>query len=183
MANRKGFNDYKVVCDTTELYVTRKDGTEVIFQIDTEELYKLIELDYSWGAVWDEGVDNYYAVTTHYYKDEEGKRKQESILLTEVIMNYKPIDHIDNDTKNNRKINLRKTDHATNARNRRGKNVNNSTGYRNVIFDKRSEKYIIMLCMNNKRFRVGKMYTDVDEAGSDAEKYRKEYYGEFAGKS
>jgi hypothetical protein len=49
--------------------------------------------------------------------------------------------------------------------------------------DKDSGKYKIMLCINYKRFQVGKLYVDVHEAGKDAEKYRQEYYGEFAGKS
>lgn len=39
-----------------------------------------------------------------------------------------------------------------------------------------------MLCINYKRFIVGKLYTDVDEAGKDAEMYRQQYYKEFAGK-
>ena len=180
----KGFNKYNIKDNITEIYVTRKDGTQVTFLIDTEDLPKLIELNYSWNAVWDEGVDNYYAVSTHYYRDENNKRKQETILLTEIIMNYKPIDHIDHDTKNNRKYNLRKTEHVKNATNRRGKNSNNKSGYRNVLLDKKSGKYIIMLCIKNKRFRVGKYYTDVHEAGKDAEMYRIQYYGaDFAGKS
>lgn len=40
-----------------------------------------------------------------------------------------------------------------------------------------------MLCINYKRFRVGKYYDDVDEAGKDAEMYRLQYYGEFASKN
>jgi len=91
------------------------------------------------------------------------------------------IDHIDHDTFNTRKKNLRMSVNLENTKNRKGKNSNNSTGYRNVILDKKSDKYIIMLCINNRRFRVGKYYTDVDEAGRDAEMYRQEYYGEFAG--
>jgi len=52
-----------------------------------------------------------------------------------------------------------------------------------VIKVKDTGKYIIMLCVKNKRFRVGKYYDDVHEAGRDAEMYRQQYYGEFAGDS
>lgn len=53
----KGFNKYKVINnETTKFYTIRKDGTKVTFKIDTDDLQKLIDLDYSWGAVWDEGV-------------------------------------------------------------------------------------------------------------------------------
>lgn len=96
-------------------------------------------------------------------------------------MNCKHIDHINHDSKNNTKDNLRKIDYINNATNRKSKNINNKSGYRNVLLDKRSGKYMIMLCVKNKRFRVGKFYTDVHEAGRAAAMYRKYYYGEFAG--
>jgi len=178
----KGFNIHKVIDEITEIYVTRKDGTEVTFQIDTEELHKLIKLNYCWSAVWDEGVDNYYAASTHYYKDKNGKTKQETILLTEVIMNYKPIDHINNDTKNNRKVNLRKTNHETNGRNRRGKNTNNSSGYRNVSWN--GSGWSVQIQINKKNTTLKRFSKhQLEEAGKFAEEMRIKYYGEFAGKS
>lgn len=97
-------------------------------------------------------------------------------------MNTKNIvDHIEHNSLDNRKEKLRVTEHEYNTKNRKSKNSNNTTGHRNVILDKKSGKYIIMLCVNNKRFRVGKHYDDVDEAGKDAEIYRKQYYKEYAG--
>ena len=81
------------------------------------------------------------------------------------------------------KGNLRETIVSPNATNRKSRNINNKSGYRNVIKVKDTGKYIIMLCVKNKRFRVGKYYDDVHEAGRDAEMYRQQYYGEFAGDS
>lgn len=111
----------------------------------------------------------------------------ESIYLARLILNITDsnihIDHKNNNTLDDKKNNLRETIHAPNAKNRKSKNSNNTTGYRNVILDKDSGKYKILLCIKNKRFRVGKLYMDVHEAGKDAEIYRKEYYKEFAGKS
>ena len=179
----KGFNNYEIVGEDTKIFVTRNDGIEVEFIVDTNELQKLIELNQPWNATYDEFIDNYYGVSTLYHYDELGKRKQRSIRLHEVIMGEKYIDHINHDSKDNRKINLRKVEQNDNLKNRKSKNSNNKSGYRNVIQIKDTGKYIITLCINNKRFRVGKLYTDVHEAGRDAEKYRQEYYGEFAGKS
>ena len=179
----KGFNKYNIIDnETTEIYVTRRNGVGVTFQIDTEELDKLIDLNYSWGAVWDEGVANYYAVSTHYYRDENGERQQESVLLTEVIMDYKPIDHIDHDTKNNRKYNLRKTEHSPNARNRRGKNVNNKSGHRNVSM--RDDKWwVVQLIVDGKNTVLKKFpLNQLDEAALYAEEMRQKYYGKWAGK-
>jgi len=93
------------------------------------------------------------------------------------------VDHKDNNTLNNCKDNLRVIYNNQNSKNRKSKNRNNKSDYRNVLQDKDSGKYIIMLCIKNHRFRVGKYYTDVHEAGKDAEMYRQQYYGEFAGKS
>lgn len=57
-------------------------------------------------------------------------------------MDYKPIDHINNDTKNNKKSNLRKTEHVSNARNRKSKNSNNKSGFRNVFWNTKDERWL-----------------------------------------
>jgi len=155
--------------------------------IDTEDLPRLIEQNLSWSAGWDDSIKDYYAKAIEYYKDENGKTRTKTHCLNREITNAPKgtyVDHIgheEHSSLDNRKINLRVTDNPKNSRNRNGKNVNNTTGYRNVILDKDTNKYIIMLCVDNIRFRVGKLYTDVHEAGRDAEMYRKQYYKEFAG--
>lgn len=95
-------------------------------------------------------------------------------------MNYKPIDHIDHDTKNNKKSNLRKTEHQTNATNRRGRNKNNKSGYRNV--SKRDNQWVVQLQIEGKNTVLKKFPLDqLDEAGEYAKKMREIYYGEWAG--
>ena len=133
-----------------------------------------------WSAAWIKSVDKYYAKASEYIGN--GLPNITHYLHIEIMQSTEyVVDHIDTDRLNNREINLRVTKQLLNTKNRTSKNKNNTTGYRNVIMDKRSGKYKIMLCINNKRFRVGKLYTDIDEDGKDAEMYRKKYYGEFAG--
>ena len=183
MPREKGFNKYKVINnDVAEFYVIRKDGTNVTFTIDAEDLSKLIKLNYCWNAVYNEIVDNYYAVSTQYYKDENGARKQKSVLLTEVITGEKPIDHINNDTKNNRKYNLRKTIHKTNATNRKSRNINNKSGYRNVSWN--GSGWSVQLQIDGKNTTLKRFPKDqLEEAGKFAEEMREKYYGEFKGKN
>jgi len=188
----KGFNKYKIDGDTTIIYFENRLG-EIILEgyIDTEDLPKLIELNLSWSAAWQKQINDYYAKSIEYYTDENGKRKGKVRYLHRVVMNVtKETDWVDHREQNpekhssldNRKANLRVTDCEHNSKKKKGKNKNNKSGYRNVLLDKDSGKYIIKLCINYKRFQVGKLYEDVHEAGRDAEMYRKQYYGEFAGK-
>jgi len=185
---RKGFNKYKIDGDTTIIYFENRMG-EVIMEgyIDTEDLHKIIKQNISYSAAWDKDIEDYYAKGTEYYWDKNGERKGKIHYLHRDIMDAKKgeyVDHIEHkphSSLDNRKGNLRITDNVQNNENKNGKYSNNTTGYRNVIYDSDSGKYFISLCINYKRFRVSKLYTDVHEAGRDAEKYRQIYYGEYAG--
>ena len=184
----KGFNDYKVDGETTTIYFTNRYD-EIIMEgyIDTEDLPRLIEQNWCWSAGWDDCIQDYYAKTSEYYTDENGKRKARVHCLHREVTNADKgtyVDHIEHkphSSLDNRKINLRVTIPDKNSKNRKGRNKNNKTGYRNVLIDKDSGKYKIMLCINYKRFQAGGLYEDVHEAGRDAEMYREKYYKEFAG--
>lgn len=94
------------------------------------------------------------------------------------------VDHINHNTLDNRKCNLRLTEQNQNLKNRNSKNTNNQTGYRNVSYIKSCKglPYWVQLMINGKNTVLGK-FADVDDAGSYAELMRQRYYGEFAGKS
>jgi len=179
---KKGFNNFKIINEEiTEFYVIRKNGTEVTFTIDTDNLEKLIDLNHSWNATYDEGVDNYYGVATYYYKDENGKSKHKSILLHETIAGYKYVDHINHDTKDNTKINLRPTIHSPNLRNRKGKNKNSKSGIRNVSWN--GSGWSVQLMVDGKNTTLKRFKKDqLKEASIYAEEMRQKYYGEWAGK-
>lgn len=178
-------NEYVINGDKTIMIVNSKKGGRIDVEIDTDELE--VVKDLSWFARLDRG--RYYITTTLAICDIETKKYMtRNLALTKLIMRVNDknikVDHKSGDSLKNCKDNLRCASNSSNLHNRqRGKNKNNKTGYRNVIVDKASGKYKILLCINNKRFRVGKLYTDVHEAGKDAEIYRQQYYGEFAGVS
>lgn len=80
------------------------------------------------------------------------------------------VDHINHDTLDNRRENLRIVDHATNLQNRKGAAVNNKTGVRNVR--KVRERYRFELEVFGKYY--SKYFGTLEEAAAYAEAKRKE---------
>jgi len=189
---RKGFNDYKTIGDTTIIYF-RNRYDEIINQeyIDTEDLPRLIELNFHWTIVKVKNTDDeYYAKYIEYYKDENGEKKTKSYYLHRTIMNVTdpdiPVDHRElknHGSLNNRKSNLRVVEFRENSTSRKGRNKNNKSGYRNV--SKIDNKWHVQLQIEGKNTCLKKFPLDqLEEAGEYAEKMREKYYGkEFAGKS
>lgn len=90
------------------------------------------------------------------------------------------VDHEDHNGLNNRSLNLRVLNPSQNTENRRGKNTNNKSGYRNVCWLKDENRYVVQLQIDGKNTRLG-YFNDVDKAGEYAEEMRQLYYGEFKG--
>ena len=88
------------------------------------------------------------------------------------------VDHVDNDGLNNQRFNLRIATHAQNLRNR-GKNSNNTSGYKGVTWDKERKKWAVQIMINGKHIYCGR-YDDVVEAAAAHNKAAKKYHGEFA---
>lgn len=180
-------NKFEIRGEVTAIFIKRKkDNIELETIVSTEDYYnKLKNLNVSWYSVWDDDILNYYIrCTIRNGKDSSGKTKYTMLYLHRYLMDAEDgiyIDHYDHNSLNNTRENLRITKGEENAKNRKGKNKNNTTGYRNVQIDKRSGKYVVVLFVKGKIIRIKKLYDNVDEAGKDAEKYRQQYYGEFAG--
>ena len=92
------------------------------------------------------------------------------------------VDHIDHDTLNNKKYNLRLASNSNNNKHRGKINTNNTSGYRNVCWVSSKEQWCVQLQINGKCVRFG-YFDDVHEAGKLAEEMRKKYYKEYAGVS
>lgn len=90
------------------------------------------------------------------------------------------VDHINGNTLDNRRENLRCCTHAENMRNR-GKSVNNKSGYRGVTFHNRDRKYQAQIKVDNKRLFLGYFET-AEEAHFAYSEASKKYHGEFGHK-
>lgn len=116
-----------------------------------------------------------------------GKPKYETWRLHRWLLNidkgYKiKIDHHNHNGLDNRKNNLRISKNKENTKNRSSKNSNNTSGYRNVSWDKYYEQWKVQLQVDGKNKIFG-YFDDVHEAGEYATIKRNELYGEFAGES
>jgi hypothetical protein len=73
------------------------------------------------------------------------------------------IDHIDGNTSNNSKANLREVSPAENARNRKGLQPNNKSGVAGVSWYRPTQKWYVQLKYNGRPI-YGGYYEDFDEA-------------------
>lgn len=174
--------NYEIKTDYTILYIPYKN---LLFEvlIDTEDLQRILEFRYSWGISKHKQRDYFYAVSTKYIGKNETNSYSRPQRMNRFILNYTGdnfVDHINLNSLDNRKSNLRIATNSQNLKNRIKKNKNNKTGYRNVCFV--DGWYIVQLQINGKNKIVGKS-KDVHDAGRIAEELRKKYYGDFSGES
>lgn len=179
-------NRYKIIDDcTTIIYLKNRNGDIFESCLDTEDLNKLSAYNYSFYPNWDAAVQNYYArATTYLGKGENGKYKYGAVFIHRIVTGVEDgyyVDHIDHNTLNNKKENLKITDMEVNTKNRLGANKNNKTGHRNVCYVTSKGVYRVQLQVNGKHTFFGD-YTDLEEAVECAKNARKLYYPKYSNK-
>lgn len=85
------------------------------------------------------------------------------------------VDHINHDTMDNRRENLRIVTPGENSWNRRGSDVDSKTGIRNVYYDPAREKYCVCFRINGRNIHKGGFAT-LGEAERRANSIRGEVY-------
>lgn len=178
MAKKQGFkNKYEIKGDITEIEIINRKGNKYISIIDTEDLQKLIDLDYCWYVWKDNSNGSYYVRSTIYKGISNGKPKNNTVYLHKIIYGNTDIfiDHINCNSLDNRKLNLRDSTNKDNLTNRKRLNKNNKTGYRNICLI--NNKWVIQLQINGENKKLGSFdYNDLDNAILFAESMRKKYY-------
>ena len=142
--------------------------------VDDEDFEYLSQ--WKWYANKSSG--NYYAITT---KLVNGVFFNYKLLMHRVIMNepYKlSVDHINHNTLDNRKCNLRVCTHAENMYNNK-LSKNNTTGFKGVRFNKNSNKYLAYIGYQNKDIFLGS-YKTIIEAAEAYNKAANKFFGKFA---
>lgn len=184
MAKKKG-NNY-IIDEENQLVrieLKRRGGKESLWTIiDLEDFDKVINFPYTWWAKYSWANQSYYAMASeHLGMKENGTQKKNIVALHQFVLDTdKTVDHIEHDTLDNRKSKLRIVETKDNLKNRKGRNSNNKSGYRNVSWD--GYKWVVQLQINGKGTALARFPKDqLEEAGRFAEEMRKKYYGEFAG--
>jgi hypothetical protein len=131
---------------------------------------------FKWYASYSSFVKSYYASGWAGGGDSLGR-----IAMHRFIMQAKPgiyVDHINHDTLDNTRSNLRLCTKAQNGANRR-LNSTSTSGYKGVTWVTRAEKWTAHIRVNYKLIHLGYYTTPVDAALAYDEVSRK-LYGEFA---
>jgi len=88
------------------------------------------------------------------------------------------VDHINGNTLDNRKNNLRICSRTENSRNTK-LSKNNSTGYKGVTYYKRDGKYVAKITVDRKRIHIG-YFTTLIEAATAYDLMARKHFGEYA---
>ena len=142
-----------------------------VAKIDPED-YECVN-QFKWFADWSQGMHSFYA------KGRIGDATTNPIRMHRFIMNApedKEVDHINGDTLDNRKANLRLCTQAENNRNRKKSSLNTS-GYTGV--NKKKNRWCARTSFDGKRIHIG-YFSDAEEAAHAYDEAVKKHHGEFA---
>ncbi|ACT00258.1 HNH endonuclease [Paenibacillus sp. JDR-2] len=164
-------NDYELRGDITAIFLNYK-GQRYETLIDTADLDQLLELPVSWHP-WKNRRNGQLYAHGHFYK-RAGRGHTPSLhrqLLNNPARMF--VDHINHDTLDNRRVNLRVVTNAQNLQNRKGVPSHNTSGYRGVSFEKESGKFKAYIRIDNKLHNLGR-YESAEEAARVAFLARRE---------
>ncbi len=164
-------NKFEIRGDVTAIFVKYKDKVMETL-IDTDDLEKVMRFPNTWMANWYSASNNYYVIGNKP-KDANGKRGTER--LHRYILDAKDglvVDHINHDTLDNRKSNIREVPVLINNQNQKGARTDNkSSGLRNVYWNKKRQKWVGKFSLNGKFQHVG-FFETVEEANKAVKRAR-----------
>lgn len=144
-------NEYEIRGDITVIFIKRRNGDLYEFLIDTEDLQKLLNAGGAWCV--DLPYDNKNPARKPYAIRNAAKEGggREYVKLHRLIVDApfgKVVDHINGDTLDNRKANLRITDLYGNAQNLQEPSRNNKSGELNVHYSRFENVWIAAVMRN-----------------------------------
>lgn len=163
-------NNYEIRGDVTAIFVERK-GQKYETLISTERLPLADSFPNTWYVrAFPHGEQMYVQG-----EDRLGDGKRKRYILHRVVTQCAEgmsVDHINHDTLDNRKENLRVVTHQQNQQNRKGAQRNNkSCGIRGVTWNARSQRWSTNVKVKGKDTWVGS-YKELDDARKAVEKAR-----------
>lgn len=143
--------------------------------VDDEDYESLIK--FKWHAYWNPSSKTFYA--NRMSSSNPGPRG--IIRMHRVIMNCPNgmyIDHINKNTLDNRKENLRICNKSQNAGNSKLR-VDNKTGYKGIRYVQKMNRWVVYMTQNGNYIHIG-TYKSKIEAALAYDDAASDHFGEFA---
>ena len=153
-------NRFEIRMNIVAIFLNRRDGSEIETIIDISDLPKAQEIVGTWYPFQNRHTKSFY-VQAH----ECGVNTNKLIILHRFLNDCPPelkVDHINHDTLDNTRKNLRNITLRENNQNLRLQ-VDNTSGVRGVHWDKRARKWMARLYINNKRTTIG-VFEELNQA-------------------
>jgi hypothetical protein len=134
-------------------------------------------IQFNWQAQWSEDLKSFYAmrsIATGKYRKTRVPMHREIVGATKDFF----VDHIDHDTLNNRRSNLRLVNRFQNRWNAK-KQKDNISGFKGVSWDEGHKKWRAVITVNRITHHLGR-YEDPKEAADAYNKAALELHGTFA---
>jgi hypothetical protein len=166
-------NDYEIRGDVTAIFIKRRDGSLFETIISTSDLEKVKNFNVTWYAHWKESAHSFYVISNLRNQNNQ----YVPVYLHRFLLDNPKglvVDHINHDSLDNTRWNLRAITHAENIQNRRGANRNNISGIRGVNWHKLRKKWVARLMVNGKYIGLG-CFEDIKEAEKAVIEARKKY--------
>lgn len=136
-------------------------------------------LQWKWYALWSPAGKTFYATRRHKVGDKKYRLLgMHRLLLGLEYGDHRHGDHINRDTLDNRRVNLRIATPAQNAWNTRLYSTNTS-GHKGVYWEEQTGKWRASIGVNRKEIKLGR-FSSLDAAVAAYAEASKQYHGEFA---
>jgi hypothetical protein len=160
-------NEYEIRGETTAIFIKRKDGTVLEVLIDTSDLLLTDKYPGTWCVLEN---PNYYAYGTERFGDKRINFLMHRWLT--VTPEGMFVDHINHNTLDNRRQNLRIVTRAQNMQNRKGARSDCVSGVRGVAWIKRRNRWAARLSIDGKVKEIG-LFKTIEEAEKAVKEARK----------
>lgn len=137
--------------------------------VDRDEVPRILDFEATWVASYSKDTKSFYC---------QAQLKDKSLFgttclgLHRFIMNAPlglEVDHINHDTLDNRKVNLRLATRSQNMQNLKGAFSTSKTGIRGVYWEPERQKFRAELTLGRKKIRIGRFDSLVDAAQAISE--------------
>ena len=133
---------------------------------------------WKWSAMWNAHTHSFVACRGINNKGKSKKFLMHREIMVLTFGDGRMVDHINHDTLDNRRENLRIVNNSQNQRNRRNRSDNKS-GFKGVSYCRGRNKWQAHIYMNGKSVSLGRFTTP--EAAYEAYCFAaQEHYGEYA---